>query len=128
MNTGRPLAVRFIRLPGANLAPPSPLEEKEMDTAGIPAQTRRSVVKPALLWLLFCAGLGLQFFSPHLKVEHDSFVIPQSAMKAGSVIDPRALVHRERLIQGASAGLVLVGTIGLAICYREALRRSLSRK
>jgi hypothetical protein len=101
-----------------------------MDPANqaIAVKPRRSVVKPTLLWLVFCAGLALQLLSPHLRVEHDSFVIPESAMKAGSVIDPRALVHRERLIQGASAGLVLLGAVGLAICYREPLMRSLSRK
>jgi len=101
-----------------------------MDTAdqAIPPKARRSAVIAALLWLLFCAGLSLQLLSPHLRVEHDTFVIPQTAVKAGSVIDPRALVHRERLIQGASAGLVLVGAVGLAICYREPLMRSLSRK
>jgi len=101
-----------------------------MDTADqtFPAKPRRSVIPPALLWFVFCAGLALQYFSPHLAVEHDSFVIPQTAMKPGSAIDPRALVRRERLIQGASAGLVLAGAVGLALWYRELLQRSFSRK
>jgi hypothetical protein len=101
-----------------------------MDTAPQPTagKPRRSIIKPALLWVFFGAGLALQAFSPHLAIEHDSFVIPADAVRPGSVIDPRALVKRERLIQGTSAALVLIGVAGLGIWYRESLVRSLSRK
>jgi hypothetical protein len=82
---------------------------------------------PALLWLSFCAGLIVQIFSPHLPVEHNSFVISAGLVPPGSVIDPRALVSRQRFMQASSAALVLVGAIGLAIWYRETLSRSLTR-
>lgn len=101
-----------------------------MDTAD-PRKTRRrrrTIVVPALLWLLFCAGLALQVFSPHLAIEHNSFVILAKDAPPGSVVDPRALVNRERSIQATSAALVLVGAIGLGIWYRESLMRSLSGK
>ena len=81
-----------------------------------------------LLWLVFFLGLSLQAFSPHLAIEHNSFVIPADAASRGSVIDPRALVNRQRFMEGASAALVLAGVVGLGIWYRDELVRSLLRK
>ena len=92
------------------------------------SQRGRGVIVPVVLWLLFGGGLLLQVFSPHLKVEHDSFVIPADAAAKGSVLDPRELVHRQRMIEGFSAGLVLVGVVGLGFWYRDALRRSVTGK
>ena len=80
----------------------------------------------ALVWLVFVAGLALQAFSPHLTVEHNTFVVSSDSVPAGSVIDPRSLVQRERYFQAASAALVLIGALGLAFAYREVLRRSFS--
>ncbi len=88
----------------------------------------RSAFLPASLWIIFCAGLAVQFFSPHLPIEHNSFIISADVVPPGAVIDPRALVNRQRHMQATSAVLVLVGVIGLAIWYREALSRSLTRK
>jgi hypothetical protein len=82
----------------------------------------------AFFWLLFSAGLVLQVFSPHLAIEHNSFVIPATAVARGGGIDPPRLVARQRAFQAASATLVLIGTIGLAMSYRELISRSLSGK
>jgi hypothetical protein len=89
--------------------------------------SRRGIVAPILLWLVFGAGLTAQLFSPHLPIEHNSFVISGDAVPPGSVVDPRALVARQRFMQTTSAVLVLVAVIGLAFWYREALSRSLTR-
>jgi hypothetical protein len=91
-------------------------------------RSRRSILVPMLLWLVFGAGLSVQAFSPHLPIEHNSFVISADVVPAGSVLDPRALINRQRLMQAISAMLVLVGAAGLAIWYREALSRSLTRR
>ena len=98
-----------------------------MDDAAAGRQRRRPVV-PLLLWLVFCLGLMLQAFSPHLAIEHNQFVIPADVMSRGSAVDPRALVNRQRFMEGASAALVLVGAVGLGIWYRDELLRNLSRK
>jgi hypothetical protein len=88
---------------------------------------RRRILLLAALWLLFAAGLAMQAFSPHLAIEHGSFVIPESANASGAAIDPRELVQRQRFMQAISAALVVAAVIGLGICYREVLSRSLSR-
>jgi NhaP-type Na+/H+ or K+/H+ antiporter len=93
----------------------------------ISTEAKRSILLPAALWLLFAAGLILQAFSPHLAIEHNSFVIPESVYAPGSTIDPRALVQRQRYMQGLSALLVVVSVIGLGIRYRRVLSQSLSR-
>jgi len=72
--------------------------------------------------------LAVQVFSPHLPIEHNSFLVSEDVVPAGSVVDPRALVNRQRSMQATSAVLVLIGVIGLAIWYREALSRSLTRR
>lgn len=94
----------------------------------ISARDKRSVLLPTVLWLLFAAGLVLQIFSPHLAIEHNSFVIPESIAAPGSTIDPRALVQRQRIMQGSSALLMVIAVVGLGIRYREALSESLSWK
>ncbi len=89
---------------------------------------KRSFVVPALLWLVFTAGLVLQAFSPNLAIEHNAFVIDENSVPRGSVVDPQKLVNRQKSIQGASAALVIVGAVGLAVWYRRALTRSLTGK
>ena len=89
---------------------------------------RRGYAVPVLLWLVFAGGLVLQAFSPHLAIEHNSFVITEDSVPRGSVVDPQQLVQRQKAIQGTSAVLVLVGAVGLAYWYRGALRKSLTGK
>jgi len=83
---------------------------------------------PLLLWAIFLAGLALQLFSPHLRIAHDAFVISPDLVTPGSVVDPHALVQRERMIQLYSALLVLAGAIGLGLYYRRSLLRHLLGK
>ena len=94
----------------------------------VSAEVRHKVMLQALMWLLFATGLALQLFSPHLAVEHNSFVIPASASAPGSSIDPRALVQRQRYMQGSSALLVVLAVIGLGIQNRKLLSQSLFRR
>jgi NhaP-type Na+/H+ or K+/H+ antiporter len=95
-------------------------------TAVSPKADKTSLLFQLSIWTVFLAGLFLQFFSPHLQVAHDSFVIPPALMAQGLPIDPRALIRQERMIQLCSAFLVLVGAIGLALYYRRSLFRYLS--
>ena len=96
-----------------------------MSTSSAPLKrSKRPFVAQILIWGLFVGGLVLQFFSPHLEIAHDSFVIPSNVNRPGMAIDPRALVKRERWIQVCSAVLVLAGTTGLALYYRRTLVRS----
>jgi NhaP-type Na+/H+ or K+/H+ antiporter len=91
-----------------------------------PNRQRNSLLIPISIWAVFLAGLMLQLFSPHLQIDHNSFVIPQDLINQGVPIDPRALVRQERVIQICSALLALAGAIGLALYYRRALSRSWS--
>jgi hypothetical protein len=91
-------------------------------------RNKRALLIRALIWAVFLSGLLLEVFSSHLKIAHDSFVIPANMIPQGSTIDPRALVMRERTIQLCSAALVLAGAIGLAIYYRVVLLSSFRRK
>jgi hypothetical protein len=92
-----------------------------------PNRNRPSPLVPLVIWAVFFSGLLLQLFSPHLRISHDSFVIPQDAVSQGSVIDPRALIAKERTIQLCSALLTLAGAIGLAVYYRRTLLKYVSR-
>jgi hypothetical protein len=92
-----------------------------------PNRNRPSPLVPLVIWAVFFSGLLLQLFSPHLRISHDSFVIPQDEVSQGSVIDPRALIAKERTIQLCSALLTLAGAIGLALYYRRTLLKYVSR-
>ena len=72
---------------------------------------------PAIFWAVFAAGLLLQLFSPHLKIEHNAFVAPPALLSSGKTINPSALVAKERTVQSLSAFLTIGGAIGLAWCY-----------
>ena len=84
-------------------------------------RNRKSLWLPIAIWTVFCAGLLLQLFSPHLQIAHDAFVIPQDVILQGMPIDPRSLVQQEKLIQLSSALLVLAGATALALYYRRTL-------
>lgn len=89
----------------------------------LPNRNKTSRLVPLSIWTVFLVGLLLQLFSPHLRVAHDSFVIPADVMSRGLPVDPRALVKREKMIQLSSALLALSGAIGLAVYYRRTLFR-----
>ena len=75
----------------------------------------------AIFWGVFTVGLLLQIWSPHLKIEHQAFVMPQILFAAGKTISPSELVAQERIIQSLSAVLTVSGALGLAWCYWERL-------
>lgn len=76
---------------------------------------------PLFIWAIFLLGLSLQLLSPHLRIEHDSFVMPADGISRGVPIDPRALVKQQKTMQLCSALLSLAGALGLALYYRRAL-------
>jgi len=80
------------------------------------------------IWSIFLSGVLLQLFSPHLQIAHNAFVIPPDLIRAGTPLDPRALVQQEKAIQLSSALLVLAGATGLAVFYRRTLLMHLSGK
>jgi hypothetical protein len=86
-----------------------------------PTRNRSSILPPLFLWVVFFTALVLQLFSPRLKIAHDSFVIPAEVLRSRSVVDPRALVKRERVIQLCSAVFAIAGASGLAFYYRRSL-------
>jgi hypothetical protein len=79
-------------------------------------------------WALFAAGLLVQLFSPHLKIEDNRFVLPTS-LASNAEIDPAGIIAHARRMQILSGFLTTAGAIGLALCYREVLfgKRSAQR-
>ena len=75
----------------------------------------------ALLWAIFASGLLVELLAPHLKIEHDAFVIPPSLGSQQKEINPAALVARERHMQLLAAVLTLGGAVSLAFYYRDTL-------
>jgi hypothetical protein len=75
----------------------------------------------AALWALLGAGLFVQGFAPHLRVEHNAFRLPSEVLSPRARVDPRALVERTRREQMLSAILTIGASIGLALYYRRLL-------
>ena len=86
-----------------------------------PNPNKPSLLIPILIWAIFLSGLLLQFFSPHLRIDHDAFLMPPDSTGHGLPIDPQALVRRERMIQLLSAFLSVTGAVCLALYYRRTL-------
>jgi len=76
-----------------------------------------------LFWTMFGAGLLVQGFAPHLKIERNAFVIPPSLIAEGQEIHPAEIVARERRMQWISGILTVGGAIGLAFYYRHSFVR-----
>jgi len=76
-----------------------------------------------LFWTIFGAGLLVQGFAPHLKIERNAFVIPPSLIAEGKQIHPAEIVMRERRMQWLSAILTIAGSLGLAFYYRHSFVR-----
>ena len=87
----------------------------------------RRIWLPGLLWACFAAGLLVQGFAPNLQIENQRFILPAQT-SAGQVLDPRALVERERRMQWLSALLTGGAALGLALCYRELFTRPGERR
>jgi len=83
--------------------------------------SRKARIIPAILWLVFVTGVGLQAAGPRLKIEHRAFVMPPSMMAAGNDVHPDVIVQRERSLQWASGLCTLTGALALAIWYRRNL-------
>jgi hypothetical protein len=81
---------------------------------------RRAWLGP-LLWLAFAAGLLLQVFAPHLKIQNNKFVMPASILSGQKDVHPDEIVARERRIQALSGILTLGSGLGLGLYYRHAL-------
>jgi hypothetical protein len=73
-------------------------------------------------WMLFIAGLLVQAFGPHLKIQNNQFVAPPSLVASGQPIRPDELVAHERSLQLLSGVLTLAGALGLAFRYRKTLQ------
>jgi hypothetical protein len=92
----------------------------EFETGRVKAK-RRARRLAALFWMTFGMGLLVQFFSPHLKIERNAFVMPSSVHAGVKTISPSEIVGRERTIQSISAVLTVGGALGLALHYRRRL-------
>jgi hypothetical protein len=88
---------------------------------------RRQRSLALLCWLVFAAGLLVQFFSPHLKVSNGAFVIPPEMAAGRSAIRPDEIVGGQRRMQLVSVLLTVSGAIGLAFLYRDILIGAASR-
>jgi hypothetical protein len=74
-----------------------------------------------LLWTGLSAGLLVQAFGPHLKIQNNKFVIPSSRLSGEEEVRPDEMVARERRIQALSGILTLGSGLGLGLYYRQAL-------
>ena len=81
-----------------------------------------------LCWLVFAAGLLVQFFSPHLKVSNEAFVIPPEMAAARNAIRLDEIVARQRRMQLLSILFTVSGALGLAFLYRDVLIGAASRR
>ena len=72
-----------------------------------------------LLWTGLVAGLFVQVFGPHLKVQNSKFVFPPSVLSGINEVRPDQMVARERRIQLLSGVLTLGSALGLAFHYRR---------
>ena len=89
---------------------------------------RRQRSLALLCWLVFAAGLLVQFFSPHLKVSNGAFVIPSEMTDGKNAIRPDEIVARQRRMQFLSVFLTVSGALGLAFLYRDILIGAASRR
>ena len=89
---------------------------------------RRQRSLALLCWLVFAAGLLVQFFSPHLKVSNGAFVIPPEMMAGRNAIRLDEIVARQRRMQLLSVLLTVSGALGLAFLYRDILIGGVSRR
>lgn len=74
-----------------------------------------------LLWVAFAAGLVVQGFAPHLKIQDHKFVIPSSLLSGDKDVRPDEMVARERTMQAVSGILTLGSALGLGFYYRRVL-------
>jgi hypothetical protein len=75
------------------------------------------------LWACFGAGLLVQGFAMHLKVEQNLYVIPGDYLLRTKQ-SPKSVVEREFRMHLLSALLTGGAALGLAYLYRNAFRRS----
>ena len=83
---------------------------------------RRQNWLAGLLWACFGAGLMIQGFAPHLKVEQNIYVIPAHLLMQTKQ-PPKFFVDRERRMHFLSAFLTGGAALGLAFLYRDAFRK-----
>src|SRR5688572_28357554 len=85
----------------------------------------KSIRRPwfaVLCWILFAAGLLVQWQSPGLGVSEGKFIIPDRYTQEGSEFNPKKLVDQERRTQLISVILTPIGAIGLGFYYWKTLR------
>jgi hypothetical protein len=74
-----------------------------------------------LLWAGFAAGLLVQAFAPHLKIQDNKFVVPPALQSAAKEVRLEEIVVRERRMQALSGILTLGSGLGLGFYYRHVL-------
>lgn len=84
-------------------------------------RNERPVGLGLLLWVAFAAGLLVQSFAPHLKIEDGKFVIPPALLSGTKEVRLDEIVVRERRMQALSSILVLGSGLGLGFYYRRVL-------
>jgi len=96
-------------------------DPEKMELPAKNERTRRRVWWGLLLWLGLVAGLLVQVFAPHLKIQNNKFVIPSSLLSEGEEVHPDEIVARERRMQVLSGILTLSSALGLGFYYRHGL-------
>jgi len=90
----------------------------------LPVKNRRNarhVWLGLLLWTGLAAGLLVQAFGPHLKIQNNKFVIPPSLLSGEKEVHPDEMVARERRMQALSGILTFGSGLGLGFYYRQTL-------
>src|SRR5262245_51111375 len=76
-----------------------------------------------LCWMLFAAGLIVQFLAPRLEISDGRYVLPPELANGTAQVDPQAIIQKERRMHWISAILTASGAIGLAFLYWNVLVR-----
>ena len=76
-----------------------------------------------LFWMLFAAGLIVQFLAPRLEISDGKYVLPPELVNGTAQVDPQGIIRKERRMHLISAILTSSGAIGLAFLYWNVLVR-----
>lgn len=95
--------------------------QKKMELLARNKRNGRPVWVGLFLWVAFAAGLLVQAFAPHLKIQDNKFVIPPSLLSGAKEVRPDEIIARERRMQALSGILALGSGLGLGFYYRHVL-------